>query len=370
MKWTRDEYIAYMQFEDVGKTFFTELFGPLIQLEDEWRRQGASEDEINMAAFGFDYVEQIRIPANLWVMGGLTPKVIEDTAEHRITTDELGRTMKLCKNSASIPLPLTHPVTDMDSWLKIKPLFEYNDERIDWDSLENTIKMRENGALVVAGILGGFDFPRQLMGEENLCVSYYEQPELITDILDTVFDTTKRVYEQILDKITVDNLMIHEDMAGKSGPLIGPNLMDKFMQPYYSKLWKMFSVAGCKLFSHDSDGNMNPIMDNIINYNVNIFYPCEPAAGMDMVRLRAQYGDKLAFKGGIDKHVLRKSQSNIVRELEYKLQPQMRRGVCFGLDHRITNGTSIENYRFYVNTAREMLGRTDEIEKGWARMAF
>ena len=370
MKWARDEYIAYMQFEDVGKTFFTELFGPLVGLDNEWRQQGAIEDEINMTAFGFDYVEQVYVPVNLWAMGGAQPKVIEDTAEHRITADELGRTLKLCKNSASIPLPLDYPVTDMASWLKIKPLFEHNDHRIDWNALENAIKMRERGALVVAGILGGFDLPRQLLGDENLCVAYYEQPELIYDILDTISATTERVYEQILDKLTVDNLAIHEDMAGKSGPLIGPNLIDEFMLPYYSKMWNMFSSAGTKLFSHDSDGNMNPVMDNIVNCNVNIFYPCEPAAGMDMVQLRAKYGDKLAFKGGIDKHVLRGTQTDIVKELEYKLQPSMRRGVCFGLDHRITNGTPIENYRFYVNTALEMLGRSGEIEKGWSRMAF
>jgi len=44
--------------------------------------------------------------------------------------------------------------------------------------------------------------------------------------------------------------------------------------------------------------------------------------------------------------------------------------MCFGLDHRIPNGTPIENYRFYVKTAQEMLGKTGSLEKGWARMAF
>jgi hypothetical protein len=51
MKWTRDEYIAHMLFQDTGRSFFTELFGPLVGLEDEWRKQGASENEINLSAW-------------------------------------------------------------------------------------------------------------------------------------------------------------------------------------------------------------------------------------------------------------------------------------------------------------------------------
>ena len=94
---------------------------------------------------------------------------------------------------------------------------------------------------------------------------------------------------------------------------------------------------------------------------------------MDVVELRKKYGKRLAFKGGIDKHVLRKSKNDILRELEYKMQPMMREGgIVFGLDHRIPNGTPIENYRFYVNTSREILGLSplspDKI--GWSRMAF
>jgi uroporphyrinogen-III decarboxylase len=112
---------------------------------------------------------------------------------------------------------------------------------------------------------------------------------------------------------------------------------------------------------------MNPVMDAFIECGVNVFYPCEPAAGMDIVALRKKYGKKFAMIGGIDKHVLRASKEEIRKELEYKLQPIMRGGgVCFALDHRIPNGTPLENYRYYVKTTREILGIEDE-EKGWGR---
>jgi len=65
--------------------------------------------------------------------------------------------------------------------------------------------------------------------------------------------------------------------------------------------------------------------------------------------------------------VLRQGKNEIRKELEYKFQDLMRGGgTCFGLDHRIPNGTPLENYRYYVRTAQEMLG-IDPSEKGWVR---
>ena len=63
--------------------------------------------------------------------------------------------------------------------------------------------------------------------------------------------------------------------------------------------------------------------DSFIECGVNVFYPLEPAAGMDIVELRKKYGNKIAFKGGIDKHALRGTKEDIRKELEYKLQPLM-----------------------------------------------
>jgi uroporphyrinogen-III decarboxylase len=94
---------------------------------------------------------------------------------------------------------------------------------------------------------------------------------------------------------------------------------------------------------------------------------------MDIVEVRKKYGRRLAVRGGIDKHVLRKDTAAIRMELEYKLQPLMRQGgTVFGLDHRIPNGTPLENYRYYVDLGREILGLPprDGKSKGWQRMAF
>jgi Uroporphyrinogen-III decarboxylase len=372
MKWTREQYIELMTFGSVEREMFVELFGLLAGLEEEWEYQGADIDETNLTAFDFDHMDVIDCGGVCGLYGGMTPQVLEETGEYIISIDEYGRKMKLCRNSATIPLPMDHPVKDMDSWLKIKHWFEFSESRIDWDAVGKAISAQKKGALVLADIPGGFDLPRQLMGEEDMCLCYYDDPELMNDILYTVGETSLKVLDRISDKLAIDNLFVHEDMAGKSGSLIGPNLIEEFIKPYYRKLWDMLSSKGTRLFSQDSDGNMNSVIDAFLDCGINIMLPAEPAAGMDIVQLRRKYGDRLAFKGGIDKHVLRKSRNDIIRELEYKLQHTMRQGgTVFGLDHRITNGTPLENYRFYVDTAREILGLPSRKgQKGWNRMAF
>lgn len=371
MKWNREEYIELMTFGNVDRPMFVELFGPLVGLEEEWKQQGAYVEEINLTAFDFDYVDICDCGGITGLMGGYTPRVLEDNSEYRIETDTYGRKTKLNKGYATIPLPLEYPVKDMDSWLKIKPWFEYSDRRINWDKVNLAKKRQEKGALIVTSIPGGFDLPRELMGDENACYCYYDHSELMYDILNTISDTAFKVLDRISDELTIDNLMVHEDMAGKSGPLVGPNIVREYIKPYYLRIWDMLKSKGTTLFSQDSDGNMIPLIDAFIESGVNIMFPAEPAAGMDIVNLRNKYGNRLAFKGGIDKHILRKDKAAIRNELEYKLQPLMLKGTVFGLDHRIPNGTPLENYRYYVNTAREILNMQPiGNNRGWARMAF
>ncbi len=371
MEVLRDQYLDYMTGRAVERPLFVELFGPLVGLDDEWRAQGASEDEIKLTAFGFDYVRRHGVDVNTAFLGGEEPVVLEETDEYLIRRDPMGRRLKLCKAAATIALPLDYPVTDMDSWLKLKGHYEFSEARFADGWAERARAARDRGALIVAGMPGAFSQPRELMGDEMLCVAYYEQPELVADILATFADTTERVLDRVTREVTVDQLSVHEDMAGKNGPLAGPKQVREFFVPYYRRIWDVVASRGGTLFAQDSDGNMNAVIDAFLESGLNAMHPLEPAAGMDIVALRKTYGNRLSMRGGIDKHVLRRDKAAIRAELAYKMQPSMQTGgIAFGLDHRIPNGTPLDHYRYYVRTARELLGLDPDPAPGWDRMAF
>ncbi len=371
MIWDRERYIAHSLFEDTGREMFCELFGPLGMLEPEWRLQGASEREIAMTAFDWDYVPIVRLAGSVGARTGISPRIIEDTPEYTLKTDNMGRLTKLIKKSATLPLPLDHPVETPEDWERVKHWYVFSEKRVDREKLAEQKKLMEQGQLTVFSMLGAFDQPRQLMGEENLCVACYEEPEMLADMLETFADTAVKVIEMVGDTVPIDALFVHEDMAGKSGPLFGPSQIKEFFKPYYTRVWEAAKACGAKLFSQDSDGDMSPILDDLIECGINCIHPLEPVGGNDMVELRKKYGNKLCFKGGIDKHSLIKGKEAVKKELEYRLAPNLRGGgTIFGLDHRIPNGVHIDTYRYYVNLGREMLGLEPISGEGWGRMAF
>ena len=370
MEWLRDAYLDYMSGRKVGRLLFVELFGPLIGLDEEWRAQGASEDEIGLTAFGFDSVRRAGIDAASGYWPADEEVVLEDTDESRIVRDRMGRRVKLPKGRATIPLPLDFPVKDEADWARVKPRYRFDETRFADGWADRAREARGNGALIVAHIVGGYDEIRELMGDEEACVSFYTRPDLLRDMLDTFTGLNRTLLSRIMAEVAVDQLSVHEDYAGKSGPLVGPNIIDEFMGPYYRAAWDEVERTA-EIFQLDSDGNINPIVDSLLNAGINSILPNEPAAGMDIVALRTQYGDRLRLVGGIDKFAPRTSREEIDAELEYKMQPLMRDGgVIFGLDHRIPNGTPIELYRYYVRRARETLGLEPDPGPGWARMAF
>ena len=222
MRFDREEYISLMMFEDGARPMLTEIFGLLAGLADEWRAQGATEDEINLAAFDHDYVQLADCGGHCGIIDGFKPAVIDENDEYIITSDELGRKEKLIKKVATIPLPLEYPVSSMDDWLKIKHMYEYDERRVNYDRIETAKKAQAGGALVTAWIPGGFSLPRELMGDEQACFCYYDDPELMADIIGTVTETSLKVLSRVSEKITIDRLNTGEDLAGKSGPLAGP----------------------------------------------------------------------------------------------------------------------------------------------------
>lgn len=371
MIWDREKFIAHCLFENTGREMFVELFGPLFKLEDEWRAAGVPEKEIGMTAFDWDYVKHFDIAAETKAVTGITPYIVDDNETETITMDHMGRRTKLIKFSASIPLPIEYPMKDTDDFDRIRKWYEFSESRIDTELLLAQKKRRDDGELSIFQIPGAFDELRSLMGEEMLCISYYEEPEMIHALLDTFADTAIKCIERVGNIVPIDCLHLEEDLAGKMGPLIGPNIIKEFFYPYYSRVYEAARTYGAKLFSMDSDGDISPIIPELINCGINWLYPCEPVGGMDLVELRKKYGNKLCIAGGIDKFALFGSHEDIRKELEKRITPEtLGGGTIFGLDHRIPNGVPIENYRYYVSLGREMLGLPPVSGEGWARMAF
>jgi hypothetical protein len=354
----REEYVDHMTFRTNRRPLFTEIFGPLLGLREEWAAQGASPEELDFIAFPYRAPLFFRLPVQTGWIGGCEEEILEENEEMAIARDQMGRRVKLSKKASTLALPMDYPVRTMDDWLKVKPHYQFSEDRFEAGWEEQAKKHQEDGYVVVANIPGGFDEPRQLLGEENLCMAFYSEPEMIHDMLETMAETALRVFERVTQKLTIDQLSVHEDMAGKSGPLAGPRQVREFIAPYYRKVWDQLSARGTRLFFQDSDGDMTSVLPDFIDAGLNIMSPMEPVGHNDIVKVRERFGSRMAFVGGIDKYALLRGPEAIEAELEYKVPPLVRTGGCMlALDHRLPNGILLENYRFYIRRMWEILQR-------------
>ena len=350
----RERYLGNMAFLGADRPLFRQFFGLLPGVADEWRAQGASEEEIALTAFGFD-PDCHGVKVHTGFIGGEPPQLLHEDEQVRIERDAMGRTLKLHKQAASIPLPLDYPVRSREDWERLKPHFEMSPERLppDWAPQAKAAAADYPLALLIPG---GFDMPRELMGDAEVCLAYYTQPDLIRDMIATFERTALACAEEVCAQVPLDVLVVHEDFAGRSGPLIGPDTFREFIAPYYRRVWGFVRARGAQVFSLDSDGDLTPIIDALLEAGVNAVYPFEVRAGMDIVEVRRRYGRRLAIGGGIDKFALRGGRAAIDAELDRKVPAMLELGGwTISADHRVLNGTTIDDYRYYVNRVWGMI---------------
>src|SRR5208337_1591097 len=106
----------------------------------------------------------------------------------------------------------------------------------------------------------------------------------------------------------------------------------------------------------DSDGNINPILDLIVESGINGLWPLEVNAGMDALSVRRKYGDKLFLIGNLDKVELMKGGEAMKKEVDSKL-PALRDlgGYAPGADHLIPVEMSLARFREYAEYVQKLL---------------
>jgi uroporphyrinogen-III decarboxylase len=305
-------------------------------------------------------------------LSGIEETLLSEDDSTRVVRDTFGRTMVLPKKVATLGLPQDFPMEEAGDWSRVSDWFRFEDDRVDENALAACRDERDAGGVVRVFIWGAYDIMRQLMGDENACVAMSEEPEGVRVILEQIGDMQEACIRKILQATPIDILFVHEDFAGKSGPLIGPNTIRNVFNHYYRRMWELARKGGARLFDIDSDGYVDPVIDALLDCGINCLHPVEPTGGTDIVKLRKKYGSRLTLRGGIDKFALTRGKAAIDEELDHRLAPCLRGGgTMFGLDHRIPREVPVEAYRYYVDGLRRRLDLppADNDEPGWCRMA-
>ncbi len=186
---------------------------------------------------------------------------------------------------------------------------------------------------------------------------FYDDPELIEDMMEQVLYLETEVIKHTLKDIKIQTATFWEDMSYKAGSLISPAMVRKFMMPRYKKITDLLHSYGVDVIFLDSDGNVEQLVPLWLESGINYIWPFEVAAGNDAVTLRKKYGKDLIIGGAIDKRALIKGKEAIREEVMSKVPFLLEQGGYFpSVDHLVPPDVSFENYCYFINTMREVAG--------------
>ena len=150
-----------------------------------------------------------------------------------------------------------------------------------------------------------------------------------------------------------------EDLSGKNGPMISPELFDEFVGSYYKRLIPVLKKKGVKHVFVDTDGDFYKLIPNFIKTGVDGFLPMDVNAGMDIVKVRGEF-PSLKFIGGFNKLCISSGKEAIDKEFE-RIMPVIRQGGYIpGCDHQVAPSASLENYKYYIQRLKHAMEQAGE----------
>ncbi len=257
-------------------------------------------------------------------------------------------------------IPVRPIVWDEESWEKhkIHTLEAYQTYCTD----ENMEKMYGKYRLISESgeypirfrLMGFFWILRDLMDNEPMLYAWYDYPDMIRDIHRFQLDLYKEQMDKILKIVKPGVLFFEEDLSGKTGPMISPDTFDEFLRPCYEEMIPFLKERGVGHVFVDTDGDFTRLIPNFMESGVDGFLPVDVNAGVDIVKVRAQY-PTLKFIGGFNKLELLKGPEAIDREFR-RLEPVIRQGgyLC-AIDHQAAPDTPWEYYQYYVKRLGEVM---------------
>jgi len=231
----------------------------------------------------------------------------------------------------------------------------------DFSTLEDQVAAYDDYAIMTAP---GYASPnvlltiQYLIGEERAWTDMILHPEFFRSLVRRVLDFQLPFIERMLDAAgdRIDCFRIGDDFGTQRGLLMGPELWRKSLQPALAAMAEVAKRHGA-LYYHHSCGAIRELLDDLIETGVDVIDPVQVGAkGMVPSELKAEFGDRICFSGGVDEQdLLPNGSPEEVRAGVFKLLDDMARGGGFfiGPTHNLQDDIPTENILAMYEAARE-----------------
>jgi len=173
-----------------------------------------------------------------------------------------------------------------------------NPDEISYEIVDETVKEAGDEYPVIGWCHCGEMFSYLLRGGiDQLVLDIYRRPEFAKKLIKTISETNIEIAKRVMDR-GVSMIVDSDDVADSRGTFYPPKIFREFFFPYTKKLVDECHRRGVPFMRH-SDGNLYPIMDDLVALGINGLHPIEPGA-MDLADMKKRYGDRIFLRGNVD----------------------------------------------------------------------
>jgi uroporphyrinogen decarboxylase len=357
----RERFVRTLTGREVDRVPFIKVFGGDNAIVPGWEKDcpgiGRSIDRV----LGFDgeYRGWQIAPVNFWLSNVPPERTLEKTGSRSIVRLGDGR-IAVCDATSDFNYHIIeYPVKTRADWERMKSEHMDPDDPArfapEWPAFVERRRSREVPLqLTHAGVYG---FARRCMGDEALAYAFYDDPEMVRDIMTAYTGMALAIWEKMVRELPFDLIECWEDMASKNGSLISPAMFREFMAPQYRRIRAFADAHEIEIVLVDSDGLIEDLTALMLEAGVTALYPFEVQSGNDVAKMLDRHAT-LGVIGGLDKRVMSKGRDAIDREME-RARSLIRKGRFIpGPDHFVLSDVSWPNYRYFMERLREVVMTT------------
>jgi uroporphyrinogen decarboxylase len=275
--------------------------------------------------------------------------------EFQITEEVFGR-RALRRDDVDALTPETRRdalVANAQLWIDVAERFDYSViTGLHWLPLEEQIEsfqlVRElsGDRFMLSAYVDGTQAIPDGPGFAELSYRIADDPDAVLAEFDAGCDRAIE-YGRHLVEGGAEIIFMCADYCLNQGPFLSPNMFRKFVTPFLKRQTDAFHAMGAMPVKH-TDGNMWPILDQLIETKPTAFHSVDPMAGMDIAKVREAVGRDIALMGNVDCSRL---QSGTKEEIEasarYCLEhgPIDGTGYVYASSNCIFMGVPFESYQ-------------------------
>lgn len=136
-----------------------------------------------------------------------------------------------------------------------------------------------------------------MRGLEQLLMDLALNPSFVDELLQGIADYTIGTMEILFDRFDFDGIALSDDYGMQRSMLMSPEDWRRFIKPHVARIYEC-AKSHCRTVFHHSDGNILPIISDLVDLGCDILHPVQPEC-MDIRMLKREFGNHLTFCGGV-----------------------------------------------------------------------